>query len=99
MLEYVRMAKELLSNNEIPVYKIFNLLYEEKVEYIYRGDFDSKITDGILSLAEVNLGDQEDSTKLRKRVFFILVEGLQNITRHQEQITEVDEYNESYNFV
>lgn len=93
------MDNKWLNNNEVSVYNLFKLLYEEKVEYIYRGEFDSKITDGILSLAEVNLENQEDSAKVKKRVFFILVEGLQNITRHQDQLEEaenVDEYNEGF---
>jgi len=92
------MGNSWLENNEVSVYNIFELLYLEKIEYIYRGEFDSKITDGILSLAEVNLSDQKDTVKVRKRVFFILVEGLQNITRHQDQVEEVeaDEYNEGF---
>lgn len=90
------MNNDWIQKNKISVYELFDLLNEEKVEYIYRGKFDSKITDGILSLAEINL-DSTDSVKVRKRVYFILVEGLQNITRHQEKSEDVDEdYNEAF---
>ncbi len=90
------MDKKWIENTDISVYQLFELLYKEKVEYIYRGEFDSKITDAILSIAEVNFGDQKNSLKVKKRVFFILVEGLQNITRHQEQVKDADDYNEGF---
>ncbi|MBN2890711.1 MAG: DUF1987 domain-containing protein [Bacteroidales bacterium] len=89
------MDNEWIQKNKISVFELFDLLNEEKVEYIYRGKFDSKITDGILSLAEINL-DTTDSVKIKKRVYFILVEGLQNITRHQEQANEIDDFNEGF---
>ncbi len=89
------MNNDWIQDNKISVYEMFDLLNEEKVEYIYRGKFDSKITDGILSLAEINL-DGEDSLKIKKRVYFILVEGLQNITRHQEHSEDFEEYNEGF---
>ena len=64
----------------------FNLLESiqgSTMEYTYRGSFTTKITDTILSLTESNLQDENVEKKIRKRVFFIIVEGLQNITRHQ----------------
>ncbi len=90
----ILMDKKLLDKNKFSVYSLFQLLNEEKVEYIYRGNFDTNITDSILSLAEINLNTQEDSIKIRKRVYFILVEGLQNITRHQETNPEAEDFNE-----
>ena len=64
--------------------KIFNHLEKNNIEYVYIGHFTSNITDSILSLAELNLQLLNESIKIRKRVYFILVEGLQNITRHQQ---------------
>jgi hypothetical protein len=90
------MATNLLNNKKNSVFTLFKLLNDENVDYIYRGNFDSKITDGILSLAEVNLENQVDSVKLKKRVYFILVEGLQNITRHQEHLEEFKDKNDGF---
>lgn len=89
------MTNNWIRNDKISVYELFDLLNSEEVEYIYHGKFDSKITDGILSLAETNL-DTTDSKKIKKRVYFILVEGLQNITRHQEQNVKYEDYNEGF---
>ncbi len=64
--------------------KLFNSMQSNKIEYLYLGEFKTSITDSVLSLAELNLTTANDNIKLRKRVYFILVEGLQNITRHQQ---------------
>ncbi len=64
---------------------LFEKMQQDNIEYIYRGEFNTGITDSILSLAETNLDDSKSGIKTRKRVYFILVEGLQNITRHQEE--------------
>ena len=71
-----------IKSNE-SVYVLFDRMLQENVEYTYRGTFTSAISETILSLAERNLDLSEIGTKIRKRVYFIMVEGLQNITRHQ----------------
>ena len=48
-----------------------------------RGNFNSSITDNILFLTEENLHEL-DSPKIAKKVYYLMVEGLQNITRHQK---------------
>lgn len=48
-----------------------------------RGNFNSSITDNILFLTEENL-HALDSPKIAKKVYYLMVEGLQNITRHQK---------------
>lgn len=76
---------------EQSTYDIYKLLNEENVEYIFRGTIDEKITAGILGLAEVSLEEQEDNTKLNKKIYYILIEGLQNITRHQSATNTFNE--------
>ena len=57
------------------------------MNYLYHGDFSSNLTTGILSFAESALDNIGESTKVRKKVYFIMVESLQNITRHQDTNT------------
>ncbi len=78
------------------IYDLFTRLSDQHVEYIFRGNFDVGITDAILSLAEINLNSQEASNTIRKKVFYILVEGLQNITRHQEKDEKLDSFNKGF---
>ncbi|PKP10541.1 MAG: hypothetical protein CVU09_06370 [Bacteroidetes bacterium HGW-Bacteroidetes-4] len=65
-------------------YRLFEGMQKDNLSYIYRGVFSQNITDGILTLTESNLDKSGEDSKIKKRVFTIMVEGLQNITRHQE---------------
>ncbi|MEA3450571.1 MAG: SiaB family protein kinase [Bacteroidota bacterium] len=66
---------------------IFDLIFEtapDDLNYIYRGVFDADITNYILSLAEKNIIESKIKSRTKKRVFHIMVESIQNITRHQD---------------
>lgn len=65
------------------VYQLFKAVQSDNLNYIYRGYFDHVITESILSLAETNIVDKEEKSSVKKRVYHIMVESLQNITRHQ----------------
>ncbi len=65
-------------------FKLFKGIQSDNLNYIYRGVFTQSITDNILNLTEINLDKAGENAKIKKRVFTIMVEGLQNITRHQE---------------
>ncbi len=70
--------------NEQPLaYELFCDTQQDNLEYLYRGEFDISITDNILALAEESLRLSNEKTTIKKRVYFVMVEGLQNITRHQ----------------
>ncbi len=65
-------------------FRLFEGMQRDNLNYIYRGMFTQSITDSILSLTETNMDKAGEDQKIKKRVFTIMVEGLQNITRHQE---------------
>ncbi len=65
------------------VKQLFFIMQDHHLGYIYKGIFTQEVTDTILSLTENKLEKQEESSKLKKRVYNILVEALQNVTRHQ----------------
>jgi len=75
--------------------RLFEGMQKDNLNYIYRGVFTQNITDGILSLTEANLDKVGEDSKIKKRVFTIMVEGLQNITRHQEIDEKALENNET----
>ena len=64
-------------------FTLFEGMQKDNLGYIYRGLFTQNITDSIISLAENNLESSGESSKVKKRVFSIMVECLQNVTRHQ----------------
>jgi len=61
-------------------------IQKDNFEYTYRGNFSHNIITKILSLSEANLERAEDAKKIRKRIYFIMMECLQNITKHQDEI-------------
>lgn len=74
-------------------FALFKGMQRENLSYIYRGIFTQTITDNIISLAETSMDKAGESAKIKKRVFTILVEGLQNVTRHQDStLTDEDNY-------
>lgn len=63
---------------------------KEDLNYIYRGEFTQNLQQHILSLAEKNIDREKISGKIKKRVFHIMVESIQNISRHGDQEVESD---------
>ena len=83
-------------NNLDFVRELFLMMNQENLGYIYRGRFNQEITDNILRLTETNLQKQEGRSKVKKRIYSIMVEGLQNITRHQDNIQGIEKIEESF---
>lgn len=71
----------ILGEELYDVYKNFSAC---SLSYVYKGIFNATLTDKILSLSETNMNIAEESSKTQKRVYFVMVESLQNITRHQD---------------
>ncbi len=82
---------ELQNIPDIAIENLFNSLDGYELSYSYKGDFSQKLTDSILSLSETNMEASNEPLKNRKKVYFIMVESLQNITRHQ-QSKELDSF-------
>ena len=66
------------------VFELFNRFEKYTLTYVYRGIFNPSLTDKILMLAETNMNLIGEVSKTQKRVYFVMVESLQNITRHQD---------------
>lgn len=65
------------------IYKLFEDVKVYDLCYIYRGQITTPVTDNILSVAETDLLKAENSPGIRNKIYFIMVESLQNITKHQ----------------
>ncbi|HYG50594.1 MAG TPA: SiaB family protein kinase, partial [Flavobacteriales bacterium] len=65
------------------IYQLFNDLNGYTLSYIYQGDFSIDLSNKILALAESNMETLGEVSGMRKKVYFIMVESLQNITRHK----------------
>ncbi len=72
-------------------FKVFNLVSTENLNYIYRGNFTKNFTKNIIALAESNFKDQKSPEDLKRKVYHVMVEGVQNISRHQAAPQEIDD--------
>ena len=66
---------------------------KEDLNYIYRGEFTQNLQQHILSLAEKNIDREKISGKIKKRVFHIMVESIQNISRHGDSKNDDEQEN------
>ena len=88
------MSEQDTARNKEIAYQLTKYVSNDSLEYIYRGNVNSAIAENILCLAENNIGQSREKILIRKRIYFIMVECLQNITRHQEKITDRKNDNE-----
>ncbi len=80
------MRKLLLTDYSFILDLLFNS-DEETFNYFYRGRIDYNLTGYLLSLAEAKIKkDKSIKAKTKKRVFHIMVESIQNISKHQLKI-------------
>jgi hypothetical protein len=74
-------------------FNLFSRVQQQDFEYVYRGYFTHNITKKILSLADINIQKAVALSTIQKRIYYIMVEGIQNITRHQDELEQGnDEY-------
>ncbi len=78
--------------NQINIYNMFRLMLDNRLIIIYQGLFDQEIIKSMVSMTEKKLIQDSVDEGLRKKLFNIMVEGLQNICKHQLK-TEVTEHN------
>lgn len=65
------------------IYNHFRDIEKDDLEYVYRGEVTARLVMNILELAKTNLAKADDTRKMRSRIYYIMGEGLQNITAHQ----------------
>ena len=64
-------------------YKLDDLLHENELLMVCADDFNAEDCDKHLAAAEAKVLSITDKKKLRKRIFYILIESMQNISRHK----------------
>lgn len=79
--------KEIPNNEDLKfVFEFSKTLEKDNLNYIYRGLFSQSIIVDILSLTEKNIVKAHDPSKVKKKVYNLMVECLQNITKHQVEV-------------
>lgn len=76
------------------IYDLHKTLSEKKIILVYEGEFTQEITKSVLMMAEKNMETQNEEVNIKKKVFNVMVESLQNICKHSEEFgIENEEFN------
>ncbi|MDX2196229.1 MAG: SiaB family protein kinase [Cytophagales bacterium] len=73
------------------VHEMHNYLKKNNIIFGFEGGFTQTLTKNILSVTEQRLNNQETDLLVKKRVFNVMVECLQNIVKHADEI-DSEEY-------
>lgn len=70
------------------IYDLHRTMMSQKLILVYQGDFTQETTKSILTIAERSLEASEEDPAIKRKVFNVMVESLQNIVKHNEEIVE-----------
>ncbi len=68
------------------VLNIYDELFTNGVSLVYLGEFNHEITKMFTSMAEDDLDRQSTNISVKRRVYHVMVETLQNMNRHSDEI-------------
>lgn len=77
--------KDISVNYMSFIEKFHERMIEQNFTLVYEGDVTQDITKAFASLAQQNMERHEESTSVKKKVFHVMVECLQNITKHTSE--------------
>jgi hypothetical protein len=63
---------------------------EHEITLVYEGEITHQITKAFTSLTESNMAKEEESNTVQKKVFHVMVECLQNISKHADDFGSND---------
>ncbi|MEA2042476.1 MAG: SiaB family protein kinase [Bacteroidota bacterium] len=79
------MAEKFDKQNSLDfVYDFYLRMKKNKVHLAYEGEITHQITKAFTSLTENNMSLENDTNSVQKKVFHVMVECLQNISKHSE---------------
>ena len=79
------------NNNKFDfVYDFYSKMKESKVAIAYEGEISHEITKVFSSLAESHIAIDNESNTLKKRVFHVMIESLQNLSKHSGEKHDIN---------
>ena len=70
------------------IYDLHRTMMSQKLILVYQGDFTQESTKSILSMAERNLDSSGEDSSIKRKVFNVMVEALQNIVKHSDELVD-----------
>lgn len=66
------------------VYDLHKTMLEQNLILVYEGEFTQEITKSVLAMAERNMDSMGEESSIKRKVFNVMVECLQNVVKHAE---------------
>jgi hypothetical protein len=70
------------------IYDLHRTMMEQKLILVYQGDFTQETTKSILAMAERNIDSSGEDSSIKRKVFNVMVESLQNIVKHSDELVD-----------
>ncbi len=73
------------------IYDLHKTMLKKNLILVYEGEFTQEITKSVLSMAERNMDSYGEESTIKRKVFNVMVECLQNICKHADNSTDEGE--------
>jgi hypothetical protein len=73
------------------IYELHKTMLARNLILVYEGEFTQEITKSVLAMAERNMDSMGEESGIKRKVFNVMVECLQNIVKHSEDLNRVME--------
>ena len=73
------------------IYELHKTMLAKNLILVYEGEFTQEITKSVLSMAERNMDSMGEESSIKRKVFNVMVECLQNIVKHGEDYNPLNE--------
>lgn len=70
------------------IFDLHQTMLDHNLILVYEGEFTQEITKSVLAMAERNMDSSGEESSIKRKVFNVMVECLQNIVKHAEDVEE-----------
>ncbi|MDX1628300.1 MAG: SiaB family protein kinase [Fulvivirga sp.] len=70
------------------IFDLHQTMLDHNLILVYEGEFTQEITKSVLAMAERNMDSSGEESSIKRKVFNVMVECLQNIVKHAEDVDE-----------
>jgi hypothetical protein len=70
------------------IYDLHRTMMSQNLILVYQGDFTQETTKSILAMAERNIDSSGEESNIKRKVFNVMVESLQNIVKHSDELID-----------
>jgi len=82
------LAQQPKSRLMIDIYDLYNKMEGNNIMLSFKGDITSELMTSILHIMESRLDSMKEDTKVKKKVYNVLVECLQNLYHHIDEVPD-----------